>query len=254
MLVIYYEYQSHDADVKVSRVLPPASWIESNIEFMSKTDALLAAAKNRKIAFHEERTARLQINSHHGSLPGTDAISTAAKNKIANNERTARPQNNSHHGSLPGTDAISTAAKKKKIANNEKTARPQNNSQHSSLPGTEAISAEAKKKKIAFNNEKTARPQNNSQHSSLPGTDALPARASTDRKISFQKEGTSAKDQKTASSKKRKRQPRSNNSSYIVPGYLNKADGYISTGGDGYEWGMCDKDCGWCGRCILMDY
>ena len=221
MLVIYYEYQSHDADVKVSRVLPPASWIESNIEFMSKTDALLAAAKNRKIAFHEERTAQLQINSHHASLPGTDAISTAAKNKIANNERTARPQNNS---------------------------------QHSSLPGTEAISAEAKKKKIAFNNEKTARPQNNSQHSSLPGTDALPARASTDRKISFQKEGTSAKDQKTASSKKRKRQPRSNNSSYIVPGYLNKADGYISTGGDGYEWGMCDKDCGWCGRCILMDY
>ena len=121
MLVIYHEYQLQDTDVKVSRVLPRASWIEGNIEIMSKTDALLAAAKDRKIAFHEERTARPQNNSHHSSLPGTDAVPAAAK------ERTAPPQNNSHHSSLPGTDALPAAAKDQKIASHKKERRPRNN-------------------------------------------------------------------------------------------------------------------------------
>ena len=165
MLVICYEYQSHDADVKVSRLLPQASWIESNVESKTRIAAILAAAKDRKIAFHEERTAR--------------------------------PQNNS---SLPGSDALPTAAEDQKIASDKKG---------------------------------KMRLKNNSQHSSLPGMDALPQAAA-------------AKDQKTASHKK-KRQPRSNTSSYTEPRY------YITTGGDGYEWGMCDKDCGWCGRCILME-
>ena len=68
MLVIYHEYQLHDADIKVSRVLPQASWIERQIKFMSKTDALITAARDPKIAFHEERTARPQNSSHHNDI------------------------------------------------------------------------------------------------------------------------------------------------------------------------------------------
>jgi len=137
MFVIHHEYQTQDADVKVSRVLPRPTWIEINIETKSKMDALaalLAAAKDRKIAFHEERTAR--------------------------------PRNKSHL-TLP------VVAKKQKMKN--------------------------------------------------------------------------------ASHKKK--QPRNNNSTYTAAstsglGYLNPRDDDISSG-QGYEWGMCDKDCGWCGRCIL---
>ena len=81
MLVIYYEYQLQDANVKVSRVLPRPTWIESNIEIMSKMDTLLTAAKDRKIAFHEERTVRPQNSSHHSSLPGMDALPAAAKDQ-----------------------------------------------------------------------------------------------------------------------------------------------------------------------------
>ena len=35
---------------------------------------------------------------------------------------------------------------------------------------------------------------------------------------------------------------------------IQKLEYYITTDGDGCEWGVCDKDCGWCGRCILMEY
>ena len=95
MLVIYHEYQLQDADVKVSRMLPEASWIESNIEVMSKTDALLAAAKDRKIAFHEERTARPQNSSH----PNSSNTRTDAKNQKtpSHKKKTGRPRNSSHH-------------------------------------------------------------------------------------------------------------------------------------------------------------
>jgi hypothetical protein len=98
MLVIYHEYRHQDADVKVSRVLPRASWIESNNEVLSKMDALLAVAKDRKIAFHEERTAHPQNKSRNSSsrLPGTDALPAAAKDKkkASHKERKGRPRNN----------------------------------------------------------------------------------------------------------------------------------------------------------------
>jgi len=188
MLVIYYEYQLRDADVKVSKLLPQAGWISVNIlEFMSKADGhgLLAAAEDQKIAFHEERTARPQNNSHHSSLPGSDALPSC---------------------SLPGTDALPS----------------------SSLPG------------------KNAPP---SSSSTLPGTNAIPTIASgSNRKTVFVKEGTSAKDQKPASHKKKKKQPRSNISSYTNFSGYQKPDDYYTNGG-GYEYGMCDKDCGWCGHC-----
>ena len=208
MLVIYHEYQLHDAYIKVSRVLPQASWVEGNINFMSKTDALITAARDPKIAFHEEKTARPQNNSHPSSLPGTDAVPSS---------------------SLPGMDAVPS----------------------SSSPGTDAL--------------------NNT--SSLPGTNTLP-KIAPDHKTVFVKEGTSmlAKDQKAASKKKKK--PRrgvrleilykfltfvinfsfqtnfagGNNSSYTVPRYQ-KPEYYSTMNGDGYDWGMCDKDCAWCGRC-----
>jgi hypothetical protein len=219
MLFISYEYQVQNADVKVSRVLPQASWIESNVETMSKTDALLTAAKDRKIAFHEERTARPQNDSYHNSLPGTDALPAAAKDqKIASHKKTKKqPPNNSHHSSLsgtaPGTDAL-----------------------HNSLPGTDALPAAAQDKKTASHKKtKKKQPQNNPQHSSLPGTDTLPA---------------AAKDQKTASHKKTKKQPRNKSSSYTNPGYLSPSDDGISSIQE-RDYGMCDKDCGWCGRCIL---
>jgi hypothetical protein len=185
MLVIYYEYQLRDADVKVSKLLPQAGWILVNIEFMSKTDGLIAATKDKKIAFHEERTARPQNNSHHSSLPGTDALPSC---------------------SLPGTDALPS----------------------SSLPGTNAPP---------------------SSSSTFPGTNAIPTIASgSNRKTVFVKEGTSAKDQKPASHKKKKKQPRSNISSYTNFSGYQKPDDYYTNGG-GYEYGMCDKDCGWCGNC-----
>ena len=156
MLVIYCEYQLPDADVKVSRLLPAASWIESNIESMGEipVGALIAAAKDRKKAFHEERTARQQHHVIHISLSG------ARKN------------------ALPS----------------------------SSLPRT---------------------------------TSALPTATTSN--------------QKTASHKKKKQQQRSNGSNNTVPWYQ-KPDGDFTTGGDGYEFGMCDKDCGWCGRCSLVGY
>jgi hypothetical protein len=126
MFVICHEYQLQDADMKVSRVLPRPTWIESNIE-MSKMDALLAAAKDRKIAFHEERTARPQNNSHHSSLPGMDVLPAAAKGFTIDEERTAR--------SLPGMDVLPVAAKDREITiDEERAARPQNNSHYSSLP------------------------------------------------------------------------------------------------------------------------
>ena len=242
MLVIYHEYHLQDADVKLSKFLPCASWIESNIEVMSKTGALLAAAKDRKIAFHEERTARPQNNapSSYSSLPGSDAVPAAAK------ERTTRPQNNSHHSSLPGTDAVPAAAK-------GKTALPPKFPLYSSLSGTSALPATAKGK--------TALPPKIPLYSSLPGTSALPA--TTKGKTALPPKippysslsGTSAlpaaaKDQKIAKEKK-KRRPQNNNSNYTRnPGYQTDGYGYIVSGvGDGYEWGMCDKDCGWCGRC-----
>ena len=74
MLVIYYE----DAGWKVSRLLPEASWIESNLTSMSKMDALIAAAEDRNIAFKidEKRTAR-----HHSSLPRRNALPRIASNR-----------------------------------------------------------------------------------------------------------------------------------------------------------------------------
>ena len=208
MLVIYHEYKLHDADIKVSKLLPQASWVEGNINFMSKTDALITAARDPKIAFHEEKTARPQNNSHPSSLPGTDAVPSS---------------------SLPGMDAVPS----------------------SSSPGTDTLNST----------------------SSLPGTNTLP-KIAPDHKTVFVKEGTStlAKDQKAASKKKKK--PRrgvrleilykfltfvinfsfqtnfagGNNSSYTVPRYQ-KPEYYSTMNGDGYDWGMCDKDCAWCGRC-----
>ena len=150
MLVIYHEYQLQNVDVKVSRVLPRASWIESNIEVMSKTDALLAAANDRKIAFHEERT-------------------------------TKQPQNNSR--------------------------------------------------------------RQNSSSGTATGTGTIPVRPAAANK----------KDQKTPSSKKKTPGRARNNNSHrgdseytILPGYLNNDDM-----DGGCDWAVCDKDCGWCGRCRL---
>ena len=80
MLVIYCEYQLHDADIKVSRLLPQENWIEKRKKYMD-TNALItitAAARDRKIAFREERTERPQNNSHHSSLPGTDAVPSSS--------------------------------------------------------------------------------------------------------------------------------------------------------------------------------
>ncbi|KAF8958902.1 hypothetical protein BDZ97DRAFT_1840616 [Flammula alnicola] len=80
MLVIYHEYQLPDAFVRVSRILPRASWIQRNyvdvdgmlrMEVMGSTDALLTAAKDYTIAFHDERTARPRYN-----LPRSSATTT----------------------------------------------------------------------------------------------------------------------------------------------------------------------------------
>jgi hypothetical protein len=205
MLVIHNEYQLKDADVKVSRILPRANWIKDNIEPMSKMKALLAAANDRKIAFHEERTAR--------------------------------PQNLSHRSSMPGTSAgPSTVKKPKNAPQKKKTTQPQNTStNYSSLPGTDAVPATTKDQKNAAQKKKTAaQPQKDKSHhisSSLPGTDAVPAAAA-------------AKDQKLKPAPQKKRKGRPRNSNYsITPGYL-----YSDS--DPMDYGMCDKDCGWCGRCM----
>jgi len=110
MLVIYYEYQLHDADIKVSRLLPRTSWIKKHTKYMmGNTDALItAAARDRKIAFLEERTERPQDNSHHSSLPGTDAVPSSSLPGMD-----AVPSS-----SLPGMDALPST---------------------SSLPGTNAL-------------------------------------------------------------------------------------------------------------------
>jgi hypothetical protein len=187
MLVIYYEYQLKNADVKVSRLLPEASWIQSNLTFMSKMDALIAAAEDRKIAFHEERTARPQNNSHHNSLPGTDALPSS---------------------SLPGADVLPSSSL------DGTDALPSG-----SLPGTDALVPS----------------------SSLPGRKALPKMASNLKTV-FVKEGTLSKDPQKK--KKKKRQQQSNSYSYTPSGSLSPT-GYSG----GYEYGMCDKDCGWCGNC-----
>ena len=213
MLVIYIEYQLQDAsaDVKLSKVLPRASWIENNIETMSNTEALLAAANDRNIAFHEKRTARPQNNSR--SLPGTDAVPAAAKDR-------------------------KTAPKK------ESTARPQNN--YSSLPGTDALPSPATAKdsssKIPSQKKGKGRSQNNPPHNSLPGMDAVPAAAAAAAKASSSK---------IPPPKKKKKGRPQNNNSYNTPRYsYPKYDDYSSINQPG-EYGMCDKDCGWCGRCIL---
>ena len=219
MLVIFYEYQLHDADIKVSKLLPQANWIEEHKNYMDN-DALItvtAAARDRKIAFLEERTERPQNISHHSSLPGTDAVPSS---------------------SLPGMDAVPS----------------------SSSSGTNALPSS----------------------SSLPGTDALPKTASNHKTVSVN-EGTSAKDQQKPASQKKKKKPQStstmvrfeihekfptfvinfsflqtnfaggsNNSSYTAPKYQ-KPEYYITTDGDGYEYGLCNKDCGWCGRCALTE-
>ena len=114
MLVIYYEYQLQDANVRVLRVLPRPTWIESNIEIMSKMDTLFTAAKDRKIASHEERTVRPQNSSHHSSLPGMDALPAAVKNQKNPSHRKkknlAQPQNSSYQSPLPGMDSPLPAA------------------------------------------------------------------------------------------------------------------------------------------------
>jgi len=78
MLVIYHEYQLPDEIVKVSRMLPRVSWIKRNrllgMEVMGSTDALLTAAKDETIAFHEERTAR-----PCSSLPRSSATTTTPR-------------------------------------------------------------------------------------------------------------------------------------------------------------------------------
>jgi hypothetical protein len=240
MFVICHEYQVQDADIKLSRVLPRPTWIKSNIE-MSKMDALLAAAHDGKIAFHEERTARPQNNSHHSSLPGMDVLPAAAKGLTIDEERTAGPQDNSH-SSLPGMDVLPVAAKDREFTiDEERAARPQNNSHYSSLPGMDVLPAAAKDREFAFDEERTAGPQNNS-HRPLPAT-----KYPIDEKKTLP---VAAKNQKKKNApNKKKQQPRNNNSTYTTAsGYLNPSDSYFSSG-QGYEWGMCDKDCGWCGRC-----
>jgi hypothetical protein len=67
MLIIHDEYQLHDADVKVSRMLSRESWIQRNYDMLGM-DALLAAAKDQNIAFHEERTGRLRYHSQSRDL------------------------------------------------------------------------------------------------------------------------------------------------------------------------------------------
>ena len=163
--------------MKLSRLLPEASWIESNVASMSKMSALIAAAKDRKIAFHEERTARPQNNSHHNSLPGTDALPSS---------------------SLPGADVLPS----------------------SSLPGTDALSS-----------------------SSLPGKRKALPKTTSNLKTVFVKEGTSSKDPQK---KKKKRQQQSNSYSYTP--YRSSAPSPTDYS-RGYDWGLCDKDCGWCGNC-----
>jgi len=230
MLVIYHEYRFKDTDVRVSMMLPQPSWIENNIEVMSKMDALLAAAKDRKIAFHEERTPRPQNNS---SLPGTDALPEAAKDQKAassHKEGTARPQNNSNFSSLPGTDALPAAANDQKAASHKGKGRPQNTS---SLPGMNALPAAAKDQKAASHKGKGP-PQNDLYSTFVPasGTDALPA---------------AAKDQKKTSRKARKGQSRNDSPKY--PGYLSMSVDDPWSAGDDMDYTACDKDCGWCGRC-----
>ena len=245
MLVIYIEYldQLQDADMKVSKVLPRADWIESNIETMSRTDGLLAAARDRKIAFHEERTARRQNNSHNSSLPRTDAVPAAAtkSQKIASKkESTDRPQNN--HSSLPGTDALPATAKdssSKTPSQKKGKGRSQNNSHHTSLPGTNAPPVAKPKdssSKIPSQKKEKGRSQNN--HGSLPGMGALPAAAPKDSSS------------KNPSQKKTKKGRPQNNNSYNIPRYHHSSDDYMGISESPCEYGMCDKDCGWCGRCI----
>ena len=219
MLVIHYEYRSQNADVKASRLLPRASWIESNMKSI-----VLAAAKNRKIAFREERTSLSQNNS---SLPGSDALPAAAQD----GKGKSRAQN-TYHSSLPGSDALpATAQDQKSSASHGKGKSPALKIPlYSSLAGSNALPAAAKDQKSASHGKRKSPALKIPLHSSLTGTNAL---------------FVAAKDQKTktASNKNKKRQPRSNNN-------LGGSSYDITTGGSGYDWGMCDKDCGWCGRCI----
>ena len=78
MLVISDQYQTHNADVKVSRMLPRANWIHRNDrmlnEVMGNMDAL-TAAKDQSIAFHCEMTTRPHSST---SSQNTDALFGAA--------------------------------------------------------------------------------------------------------------------------------------------------------------------------------
>jgi len=111
MLVISDQYQTHNADVKVSRMLPRANWIQRNgrmlNEVMGNMDAL-TAAKDQSIAFHCEMTTRSHSNP---SSQNTDALFAAAvggkepsasEKRRAHEERsqrTKRPRYSSHRDS-----------------------------------------------------------------------------------------------------------------------------------------------------------
>lgn len=107
MFVIYHEYRLPGEIVKVSRMLPRLSWIQRNdvdrmlrMEVMGSTAALLTAAKDQTIAFHEERTAR-----PHYNLPRSSATTTTPGLGYHNSATTTNPGLGYHDS---GNNYIST--------------------------------------------------------------------------------------------------------------------------------------------------
>ena len=122
MLVINYEYQLHDADIKVSRLLPKEKWIEEHKKYMD-TDALItvkAAARDRKIAFREERTERQQNNSHHSSLPGMDPPPSSSSSGT-----NALPKTASNHKTIFVKEGTSAKDQQKPASQKKKKKKPQ---------------------------------------------------------------------------------------------------------------------------------
>ncbi|KDR72013.1 hypothetical protein GALMADRAFT_229214 [Galerina marginata CBS 339.88] len=92
MLVINHEYNLPDATVKVSRMLPRVNWIQKNFQTLNLTvtggmNALLTAAKDQKVAHHEEKTAREQNDLPRSSAAAATPRTTTTTTPKHRNSR-----------------------------------------------------------------------------------------------------------------------------------------------------------------------
>jgi len=118
MLVIFDQYQTHNANVKVSRMLPRANWIQRNdsvlSEVMGNTPDALTAAKDQNIAFHCVMMTQPRSNT---SSQNTDALFVAAKGHSSSEK--------GHSSSEKGR-----ASSEKGRAREKRTKRPRYTSSH----------------------------------------------------------------------------------------------------------------------------